>query len=547
MSSNTEISAESIYKDLKSYIDKWEFAQAIKDDISLSELNDRYRKLNHKYLKRRRSYHKLILSDKKLYREVKDLAKRDLLFDILVDGWSYDINRARQGEDPTLAFIPFPFQVDLIRALEQQDKHVHIEKSRRMGASIITRLLMKRDLIHGDGIHTIATHKDLESLDGGEDDLARNSTFEGVRWMLDKSNFIPKDWRDEKKYWHKKVKVKVKKKKGKDSKYRQKKIKLYRSKERKLSINGNTLKGAVLGKGTNVGSASHKIITDEIAVSEDMYPKALANVLGSFVASVNQVIALSTYRRNDDSFCNIKDRNETQKWRFVELDWRKNPICNNEWYENMCIGLGRDEVLIARELDRDPTKSRRGLILPEMNKDRHLISFNELPLQRYIKVAGADFGGGESNTVFILGYLDQYTGRLFLSKTLKGTKFKRTQIGDFFEQNGFKDVIIRGDRSGLSSHSTEDSSWAWILKEQGLRYKAIDNRKTLYQHAHINISFEEDKIFIDENNRELFRDLSNANYKLGQVNKDKFSHTFDALLYLFKDLNKGMRINVIDY
>jgi len=211
----------------------------------------------------RNNVHKVILAKKEFYLECRSLARDSFLFDILIDGWSWDINKA-QGSSPELAFLPFPSQLDLIEMIQSGKKHIHVEKSRRQGASALMGQIMKSMLIHQENQVMFATHKDLTSLDAGDGDTGNNSTFERIRWLLDKSLWIPDDWRDRAKYWI-----------NNDKRY-----KTLSHPFPLIVVGSNQLKGEVLGKGTAVGLAGHIIFVDELDPASEAYPNQADSIFG---------------------------------------------------------------------------------------------------------------------------------------------------------------------------------------------------------------------------------------------------------------------------
>jgi len=528
-----KIQAKEIYDYLKSYLEEWQTLQEIKDNYTLEELNDIYYNYNKNYLTLREELKYNILQDKYLYEAVKELMSENLLFDMLIDGWSNDINRQGNNEDSVLALLPFPAQIELLHKLQFSKKHLHIQKSRRQGASVITRYYMSWILKHKKGVTMFATHKDLVSLDGGLMDIARNSTFAGVRWCLDRSFLTPDDWKDKKKYWNKDTR-------------------LYNTAEKEIVFNSNALQGAVLGKATAVGFAGHMILVDELDVVCDLFPNQADAIFGSFATAVNRMIIFSTYRGMDYPFYHIWEQQDTEKWDFVTLDWHESPVCNEAWYEEQKSKMNYDDVLIARELDINPAKTRIGVIWNTINQDNLKDLYNDnIPFDDdslFTKVVGADFGGGSSATAFIFAFLEKATGKLYLRDLLKTTDMDEYQILDYFKKMKFQGIPVYGDMSVTYQAGTPQHDWFNVLRKVGIKVIPVYNKDPHLVRATVRMAFERNQIFINKNHLLLKRDLMSASYHKEKIKKDTHSHTADALLYLYRELfSQDSGISLIKY
>jgi len=529
----TRVKANDIFIYLKSWLPFFEHLQKDKNKYSLEELNKKYFEYGKKYLTKREQIRAIILEDKVLYDEVKQLCSESFLFDTLLEGYSNDINRSTtDAEDAILPILPFPEQLKLMHVLQFGKKHVHIQKSRRQGASVFTSLYMAWLLKHGKNLTFFATHKDLAALDGGAADIGYNSTFGRITWYFDKSMFIANDWKDKKQFWN-----------GVTEQYLRA--------EKTIIANNNSLTGAVLGKSTSVGFAGHMILIDELDVVCDLFPNHADSIFGSFSTAVNRMIIFSTYRGMDYPFYRIWEQHDTKEWDFVTLDWKDNPVCNTDWYNQQRSKMNQDEVLIARELDINPAKTREGVIWQTIDNDNLKSLYKKsFPATQYNKVVGADFGGGSSATAFIFAYQHKGTGKLYLYDLIKTTSMDEYQIADAFKEKGFFGVPVAGDMSGAYQAGSPQHDWNNVLKKVGIKVLPIYNKDPHLVRATIRIAFQNNQIYINKDNLQLRRDLMSASYRKesDKIDKGVASHTADALLYLYRYLfSQDSGVQRVDY
>jgi len=508
---------KNIYTVLKSWLSKWSLFQKNKENYTRKELNRKYTKFGRKYIKFRRKILLKIVQDPKLKKAVRALAEKEFLFDILIDGYSYDVNRTT-GKSREIGFLPFDNQLELIFAIQNGDKNIHIEKSRRQGISAVMKQAMSWCLKHGKSLVMFATHKDLSSLDGGDKDIAMNSTFEGVRWLLRKSIFIPKDWEDRKKYWS-----------------FEKGRKFY-SGQKHIVINGNSLQGQVLGKGTAVGFAGDVIFVDEVDVVCEMYPNQATDIFGSFSQSVDRVFLYSTYRSASFPFYQRKVDNDIRHWDYFTFRWQDNPVCNRAWYDYQAAKIGYDDVLMARELDINPTKARRGRVWKDIDEENY-IDLDERAIRAnpdYIRVSGGDNGG--TSQVYLTGWAHKTNGTLILDDVFKVNDFQPLDVKNWFQDQGHEKAPIYVDIASKAQVSFKGFGIASLLRKEGLDLYGVSNTQIYKTHALMRQDFKHNKILINKKNRALIVNIESYAYneKTDSVNKDEHSHVGDALSYLWK-------------
>jgi len=509
--------AKNIYISLKRWLSKWSKFQSEKENYSRKELNRKYAKFTGRYLKFRRKILIKIVKDKKLKKAVKELAASDFLFDVLLEGYSYDVNRT-SGKNRTIGFLPFDNQLELIFAIQNGDKNLHIEKSRRQGISAVMKLAMAWYLKHGKSLVMFATHKDLNSLDGGDKDIAMNSTFEGIRWLLRKSIFIPSDWEDRKKYWTF----------GKGRKF-------YTG-HKHIVINGNSLQGQVLGKGTAVGFAGDIIFVDEVDVVCEMYPNQATNIFGSFSQSVDRVFLYSTYRSASFPFYARKVDNDTKHWDFFTFRWQDNPVCNKDWYNYQASKIGFDQVLMARELDINPTKARRGRVWKDIDEHNY-IDIEERRIRtspEWLPVVGGDNGG--TSQVYVKAYLHRTSGELVLDDVFKVNDFQALDVYNWLKTTNHHTALMYVDIASKAQVSFKGYGIASLLRDEGIDIYGVNNTQIFKTHALMRQDFAAKKIKINKNNRALVVNIESYRYneKTDQVDKDEHSHVGDAVSYLWK-------------
>lgn len=473
-----------------------------KNKISLEKLNNLSNNFLMEFYYKRATIHEYIKLDKELTEYFRGLCSRDFLFWILFDATCTD--KRRNPKNKIQPMVPYLHQLQLIDSISNSKKHLHVEKSRRQGASLILLMYNLWQLIFHKDLKNFTTHKDKLSLYEPLDDI--NSTFGKLYFSLRNSFFFEnKDLR-----------------------------KLPNEKTQTIIYKTNSISGEVLSPNTAVGFQADGAFIDEIDPVCEAYPNQAYKITSGFAASSTRIFLYSTYRSTEFPFYQIKQRNDDGKWNFIVLDWKDHPLCNFEWYDEECSKLNYDPVLIARELDHNPTKSIRNQILNNLN-DNHFIKYTEDVFYAWKKIIMADFGGGTSSTVFICAFYRTDCKKLFLYKCLKTTTMTENQVKKWIESVGFDNVPVAGDRSGNANATTPQSSWKFLLQSVGITFIPVDNRDMQVTHNQINLALLNDEIYmnVDEPN---FRDFYTATRDKHGVEKNKSSHTIDAFGYGYKYL-----------
>ena len=489
------------------FVDKERYTQRELNRISSDYLTEFYNM--------RSKMRNLVRQNSELFKLMYMECKKSFLTFILWEGVSKDLQR--NTDSLVQPVIPYNHQMDLINLLQFSDKHVHLQKSRRQGASLIMVLFMTWNLIFGQNVHNVTTHKDLSSLDSKGD--FTNSTFGKIRLVLFNSMFVPTEM------------------------FNQRETKLNTSStesqflisEKRILFGSNSLDGSVLSPSTNVGFQSNIIFIDELDPACQNYPNQNQYIMAAISSSTKRMILYSTYRGTDYPFYQLKLQNNTELFDFITLDWRQHPLCTKEWYNNLCDAMLRDKVQISQELDFNPIGSTEGLVYNYIS-DKNKCSRADMKeiMTKGTKVIGSDFGGGSSHTVFICAY--QYGDYLYLDNVIKSTQIDQHQIKQQLTQMGFDKAMIYGDISGTFQSGAYKHDWRTLLQEVGLRFTPVPNQGMLQYRNLVNFKMLKGEIMY---NKDIihFRDLTSYKYgKDGQIEKNSSSHLSDALSYLVRFL-----------
>lgn len=473
-----------------------------KNSISLEELNEKSNKFLMRFYYERIMYHTYIKANPELYKYFYDLCSKDFLFWIVFDGITKDINRNPKANKQPV--IPYLCQLPLIEALFLSPLNLHIEKTRRQGASLlISVMFLLWKLIFGDGILNFTTHKNKESLFEKGDDA--NSSFGKIIFALRNSIFFQqKDLYIEPNFQDVRIKYK-----------------------------NNVLSGEVLSPNTAVGFQANGAFVDEIDPVCEAYPNQAFKLTSGFAASVNRMVLYSTYRSSAYPFYQIKERNDDRNWIFIVLDWKEHPLCNQEWYDKECAKLNYDPVLIARELDHNPTMAIKGRVFYRLTDDNFIN--NTKQINNFNKLIMADFGGGTSATALIFCYYSTKDKLMYLYKALKTTKMDASDIKKFVEDVGFWGAPLVGDRSAGFQAGAYKYDWKTLLQAEGFRFTPVNNTKMEALRSQVNLAFLNKEILLNKN-EPIFRDFWTYVYKNETIDKNDSSHIGDALCYGYRYL-----------
>lgn len=483
-----------------------------KDKISLKELNEKSNKFLMKFYNERIMYHTYIKTNKELYEYFYNVCSDDFLFWIVFDGITKDINRNPKANKQPV--IPYTMQLSLIDALFLSPLNLHIEKTRRQGASLIISVMyLLWQLIFGDGILNFTTHKDKTSLFEKGDDA--NSTFGKIMFALKNSLFFnPKLLTIEPNFQDVRIKYK-----------------------------NNIVSGEVLSPNTAVGFQANGAFVDEIDPVCEAYPNQAFKLTSGFSASVSKIVLYSTYRSSAFPFYQIKEKNDDRNWVFITLDWKNHPLCNQEWYDKECAKLNYDPVLIARELDHNPTMAIKGRVFYRLTDDNFIS--NTKQLQSLNKFIMADFGGGTSATALIFCYYSTNDKLMYLHKALKTTKMDASDIKKFVVDCGFWGVPLVGDRSASYQAGAYKYDWKTLLQNEGFKFTPVNNTKMEALRSQVNLAMLNKEILINKN-EQIFRDFWTYVYKNENIDKNDSSHIGDALCYGYRYLySKEPELNMI--
>ena len=512
-----------LFKDLKTWLKPLENLQQYKDNYSLDEMNVNYVNYMLSYKKYRDEEIDIILANTDYFNAVQDFAKENILFDILIDGYSIDVNRAK-GTNRFLPILPYPKQLELIDAYQRDSKSLLVEKSRRAGASLFMSFFMRRGLIHKDYFTMLTSHQDIAHLDAGIGDILGNSTFGRVTYMMDRSIFVPDDWKNDRVY---------------NTKDRQNKRRAMHRQLKKIVYKTNTLIGVVLGKGTGTGDAVDEYFSDEFDVVCDKFPNQADNFLSAVAPSVERVIIYSTYRSVIYPMYQIRQKNDLNTWSFIKLRWQDNPTCNQAWFDWQSGKLGSDTA-IARELGIDPTAAIKGRVFKNL-EDKHFI--DELSFTRkfgniwdnnkWLRIVGGDNGADQNYTLI---FVHRFSGIIYYYKNLRVEDLKPGDVSKWAKNHGFGDATFLVDIASKQQHGFRGHAITSLLRKEGLKVMGVNNKDLLTTHAMMRLAIEDSRLFINKSDNIL----SNAfkayryDYNTQWVYKDSSSHIVDGCCYGYK-------------
>lgn len=479
-----------------------------KNQVKLDDLNAKSNKFLMIFFHKRRLYHAYIKSKPELFEYFEDLCRKDFLFWIVFDGIAKDINRNPKEEQQPV--IPYYHQLEFIRLLSTSKKHLHIEKTRRQGASLIVILFMQWQLLFGHQILNFTTHKDKKSLFMAGDDT--NSAFGKILFGLKKSFF-----------------------------FKNENLKISPNfQDVRIKYLNNFVSGEVLSPSTAVGFQANGAFIDEIDPVCEEYPNQAYKITSGFASSVNRMILFSTYRSTEYPFYKIKERNDDANWDFLVLDWKEHPLCNDFWYDSECAKLNYDPILIARELDHNPTMAIKGRVFYRLTESNFITNGNIF--NDYKKLIMADFGGGTSATALIFAYYSTKDKILYLHKALKTTVMDAKDIKKFVVDCGFFGSPLVGDRSALFQSGAYKYDWKSLLTAEGFKFFPVDNTKMEALRSQVNLAMLNKEILINKNEI-IFRDFWTYTYKNDGIEKNESSHIGDALCYGYRHLYQSPDTN----
>lgn len=529
---------EDLFANLMSYLAWLDKLQQNKDVYDIDELNNKYIAYLKGFLAYRNKELEYILDIPEYYAEVEDFAAKNIMFDILIDGYTTDSNRNLDiGSDQLLPLMPYTNQLSLIHELEYGTKSIHVEKSRRAGVSTWVSFQHRRNLRHKKNMVMLASNKSTKDIDL-KDDVKNNSTFSRIDFHFNHSIFVPSNWENDKVHNTKERK--------------QAETAIYRGHKPVLIVYGtNRLDGSVFGKGTGTGQASHEYYGDEIDPWAQEHENIEGELFSAVSSSTGRMILFSTYRSIKYSFFKVKKTNNTKAWTFIRLHWKDNPTCNQAWYDRETAKIN-DPVKVAREFDINPAASIEGRVWPNLT-DKYFITKQEAiakwgemtPQNGWDTFIASDNGGTKMSQNYNLVRVHKDTSTIFIEDTffIDNTSHpedvKDWAIGHIFDMyNNW----IYGDKAIKDDHTFVDHSTAYLLREQGFNVEEVSNRDISVVHRDIRKRITLEQVWVNKDCEVLTDMLQIYRYKAdGAVNKED-SHCGDAISYGIKGyfLNGGL-------
>lgn len=528
-----------LFQELMAWLPWLDKLQERKEVYGIDELNELYISYMRSYLKNRDDIiDNEILPNPEYFAEIEDFAAKNYMFDVLIDGYTSDSNRNHDiGGSQILPLLPYTNQLPLLHELEYGKKSMHIEKSRRAGASTWISFQHRRNLKHKKNMVMLASNKSTKDIDL-KDDTKNNSTFSRIDFHFYHSIFIPDDWENDKIY--------------NTPERKQNGTAIYRGHKPILVIYGtNRLDGSVFGKGTGTGTASHEYYGDEIDVYADANPNTEQELFSAVSASTNRMILFSTYRSIKYSFYKVKKTFNTSAWSFIRLHWEDNPTCNKAWY-NRETGKINDDVKKAREFDINPQAAITGRVFPnftakyEITKAEAVEKWGAMtPKNGWVTMIASDNGGTRMSQNYNLIRVHKNSSTIFIEDTffIDNTSMPE-DVKDWAMSHGFDmyDETIYGDRAIKDDHTFVDHSTAFLLREQGFNVIEVGNRDMSIVHRNIRKRIDNGEFWVNKDCEILVTMLQLYRYKEdGSINKED-SHCGDAISYGIKGffLNGGL-------
>lgn len=481
-----------------------------KESVTEEELNERSSNFINKFYQDREKMRTLIKQDMTLLKIMYEKCKNSFLIWILHEGVSKDVNRNPRAS--IQAVIPYNMQLKLIEVLQYGKKNIHVEKSRRMGISLIMVLYMTWNLIFKQSWNMFTTHKSLSDLDKKGD--TTNTTFGKIRLLLQYSMFIPQTLFNANR---------------KENVLTQGEL-TFKIEDCRILVGTNSLEAQVLSPSASVGQQMNEAFLDEVDVSSDQYPNANEFLLGGISSSTNRLVLYSTYRSMNYPFYKIKEQHDDRYWDFITVDWKDHLLCNKAWYDRICSIMRYDKVLISRELDHNPSTSIEGLIFYYIS-DKNEVSRTSMKdfVSRGKKILMMDPGGGSSATAILYGYL--LNNVIYIDGAIKSTSIDEHMIKREIDKIGFTGVPIVSDIAGKSQSQSIGRDWFSLLRNVGIQCIPVNNQGVIEWRQIVNYKFLQGEILYNKDCIQL-RDFKSYRYlKDGQIDKGTASHVSDALMY----------------
>ncbi|MCK4822805.1 hypothetical protein KA005_43990, partial [bacterium] len=180
----------AFFEELKSYLPFYDNLQKLKNTITNKKLNIYHMEHMRTFLEYRTSVlEELVLKHVELFDAVKAFARKNILFDTLVDGYSIDVNRNDPKKSKILPLLPFRHQLEYIHEMEYGNKGIICTKGRRQGASVFATNDQRRGLIHRDNQAMAIANKSKLDTDRGKNDTMGNSSMSRLDLMMKHSIF----------------------------------------------------------------------------------------------------------------------------------------------------------------------------------------------------------------------------------------------------------------------------------------------------------------------------------------------------------------------
>ena len=311
------------------------------------------------------------------FRELQWLfCKSSVLYYINTFCWTYDPRRVLSGLDPSVPFVTFPFQDDLLTwavwLLHNRESGV-IEKSREMGATWCFMSLASwlGNFYPGSVIYPSSLRE--EDVDNRTED----SLFGKYRFLQrNLPEWLRSGWVEGAQQYDRQMLI-------------------------ELPDTGSVLHGQKTASTAGVGGRATCLIPDEFARVEDA--KA---VLAAFASLSQTAFFISTPQGMGNEFARMAHDPRAKK---KTLHWTLHPQKNREWYGKECAKVQNTPEIIAQEHEIQYETSTLGRVFPQFRSfpdrenPRLWVHIQEGPLvefdPHYNVVTGMDFGMADPTSV----------------------------------------------------------------------------------------------------------------------------------------------------
>jgi hypothetical protein len=292
-------------------------------------------------LRRYRAERWLLIDDNPALQEIeKEKCRRDPLYFIAVYCFVYEVREDQGAGSSFVPAIPFAFQYDLIRWMQQRMRargagaNGAISKSRDMGATWFCVLFVLHQFLFAEPFSAklISRREDLVDDPGNMDSMMERiaANMEHIPSFL-----LPAGW---------------------TANIHRSKLKIRRP------DNKNTINGESTSRRSGRGGRATMILIDEMAFIDNLRP-----LLSSVMQTAPHIIGVSSESvEHGEDWLEYRDGlTDREPDAVLGLDWWMHPYHDREWFEQQRERYGNDEAGFAREVMREAWAGLSTLLYPK--------------------------------------------------------------------------------------------------------------------------------------------------------------------------------------